>query len=246
MGRPRGRTRRRVRARLEQGSARVTGSREERVNLAWPDGCTPRSSAESPATAGFSCRWGVGSRGDGKTSPHPGESLAISLTCLVVAQTLGFDPRSDGDLDSGGVRVAAPPAGSSRPGVIVGPTSEFSLFFHVKPGEGASLRGCAPGAAGHARVSAGRLRHGDPDDPRGAVRAVRRRHAAGVHHELRWPVGRVHGGLLHLRADARAVRRHLPPRRGLRRAAGPGGAEGVHPGARSRPRPRTRGTTAAR
>ena len=35
--------------------------------------------------------------------------------------------------------MAAPPAGSSRPGVTVGPTSEFSLFFRVKPGEEASL-----------------------------------------------------------------------------------------------------------
>ena len=35
--------------------------------------------------------------------------------------------------------MAAPPAGSSRPGVTVGPTSEFSLFFRVKPGEGAAL-----------------------------------------------------------------------------------------------------------
>jgi hypothetical protein len=29
---------------------------------------------------------------------------------------------------------------SSRPGVRVGPTSEFSLFFHVKPGHGEALR----------------------------------------------------------------------------------------------------------
>jgi hypothetical protein len=29
---------------------------------------------------------------------------------------------------------------ASRPGVSVGPTSEFSLFFHVKPGEGEQLR----------------------------------------------------------------------------------------------------------
>jgi hypothetical protein len=28
----------------------------------------------------------------------------------------------------------------SRPGIMVGPTSEFSLFFHVKPGHGAALR----------------------------------------------------------------------------------------------------------
>jgi hypothetical protein len=31
-------------------------------------------------------------------------------------------------------------AGSSHPGLSVGPTSEFSLFFHVKPGHGPSLR----------------------------------------------------------------------------------------------------------
>src|SRR6059058_6572190 len=29
---------------------------------------------------------------------------------------------------------------SSHPGMTVGPTSEFSLFFHVRPGAGASLR----------------------------------------------------------------------------------------------------------
>ena len=29
---------------------------------------------------------------------------------------------------------------SSHPGLSVGPTSEFSLFFHVKPGQGPSLR----------------------------------------------------------------------------------------------------------
>jgi hypothetical protein len=36
------------------------------------------------------------------------------------------------------MRTAAPT--SSGPGVMVGPTSEFSLFFHVKPGHGESLR----------------------------------------------------------------------------------------------------------
>src|SRR3954453_18796637 len=30
--------------------------------------------------------------------------------------------------------------GTSRPGRTVGPTNEFSLFFHVKPGESESLR----------------------------------------------------------------------------------------------------------
>src|SRR3954466_9161540 len=29
---------------------------------------------------------------------------------------------------------------TSRPGMAVGPTSEFSLFFHVKPGQGEALR----------------------------------------------------------------------------------------------------------
>ena len=29
---------------------------------------------------------------------------------------------------------------TSHPGLSVGPTSEFSLFFHVKPGQGPSLR----------------------------------------------------------------------------------------------------------
>ena len=37
-------------------------------------------------------------------------------------------------------RMATPATGSSRPGVSVGPTSEFSLFFRVKPGESESLR----------------------------------------------------------------------------------------------------------
>ncbi len=36
--------------------------------------------------------------------------------------------------------MATPATGTSRPGVSVGPTSEFSLFFHVKPGEGELLR----------------------------------------------------------------------------------------------------------
>jgi len=36
--------------------------------------------------------------------------------------------------------MATAATGSSRPGVRVGPTSEFSLFFHVKPGEGEALR----------------------------------------------------------------------------------------------------------
>jgi hypothetical protein len=36
--------------------------------------------------------------------------------------------------------MSASETGTARPGVSVGPTSEFSLFFHVKPGEGEALR----------------------------------------------------------------------------------------------------------
>ena len=36
--------------------------------------------------------------------------------------------------------MATPAEEISPPGMSVGPTSEFSLFFHVKPGEGESLR----------------------------------------------------------------------------------------------------------
>ena len=36
--------------------------------------------------------------------------------------------------------MATPATGPSRPGISVGPTSEFSLFFRVKPGQGESLR----------------------------------------------------------------------------------------------------------
>ncbi len=36
--------------------------------------------------------------------------------------------------------MTEPGTGASRPGVTVGPTSEFSLFFRVKPGESGSLR----------------------------------------------------------------------------------------------------------
>src|SRR3954463_431991 len=36
--------------------------------------------------------------------------------------------------------MATAAQGASRPGIAAGPTSEFSLFFRVKPGEGAALR----------------------------------------------------------------------------------------------------------
>ncbi len=36
--------------------------------------------------------------------------------------------------------MTTPDVGASQPGLSVGPTSEFSLFFRVKPGSGPSLR----------------------------------------------------------------------------------------------------------
>jgi hypothetical protein len=36
--------------------------------------------------------------------------------------------------------MATTASGTAGPGITVGPTSEFSLFFQVKPGEGPSLR----------------------------------------------------------------------------------------------------------
>ena len=36
--------------------------------------------------------------------------------------------------------MSTPPAGTARPGVQVGPTTEFSLVFRVKPGHGKALR----------------------------------------------------------------------------------------------------------
>ena len=36
--------------------------------------------------------------------------------------------------------MAGPDGGATQPGLMVGPTSEFSLFFRVKPGEAPSLR----------------------------------------------------------------------------------------------------------
>jgi hypothetical protein len=39
-----------------------------------------------------------------------------------------------------GGTMATPATATSRPGMSAGPTSEFSLFFHVRPGAGESLR----------------------------------------------------------------------------------------------------------
>ena len=93
-----------------------------------------------------------------------------------------------------------------RPGLSVGPTSEFSLFFRVKPGEGESLRtalgdlqdtpGYRPGDYGMAVQTIHEARFVLFDDD------TRLR----VHHQLRRPVGCLHGGLLHVGTDPGAVR----------------------------------------
>src|ERR687893_3068357 len=56
----------------------------------------------------------------------------------------------------------------SRPGIQVGPTSEFSLFFHVKPGHGEALR-----AALHALQESPGYRPGDYDLPIGVIHEAR-------------------------------------------------------------------------
>jgi hypothetical protein len=72
-----------------------------------------------------------------------------------------------------------------RPGLQVGPTSEFSLFFRVKPGAGEILRqalrdlqdtpGYRPGDYGMAVATSGRLQAGSWTDPR--LRRLRQVHA---------------------------------------------------------------------
>jgi hypothetical protein len=39
-----------------------------------------------------------------------------------------------------GEGMSASETGTARPGIGVGPTSEFSLFFHIRPGHGGALR----------------------------------------------------------------------------------------------------------
>jgi len=56
----------------------------------------------------------------------------------------------------------------SRPGIQVGPTSEFSLFFHVKPGHGEALRDSL-----RALQEAPGYRPGDYDLPIGVIHEAR-------------------------------------------------------------------------
>src|SRR5436309_4403612 len=53
---------------------------------------------------------------------------------------MGATRVSSGNADRREVRMSAPETGTARPGLSVGPTSEFSLFFRVKAGEGENLR----------------------------------------------------------------------------------------------------------
>jgi hypothetical protein len=56
----------------------------------------------------------------------------------------------------------------SRPGIQVGPTSEFSLFFHVKPGHGEALRESL-----HALQESPGYRPGDYDVPIATIHEAR-------------------------------------------------------------------------
>ena len=126
--------------------------------------------------------------------------------------------------------MAADTAGAPRPGVMSGRRASSACSSASSPGE---ARVVAGRAAAICRTRPG-YRPGDYGMAISTIHEARfvlfdDDTQVGVHHELRRPVGRVHGGLLHVRADARAVRRHLPARRRLRRPSGPGGGAGVHP-----------------
>ena len=176
---------------------------------------------------------------DGMRAPCPVSSRR--RTALLSSPDQGGSQVAAGPMPSRGSWSAGSPIGDAiqrrthggtcgrnhlRPGLSAGPTSEFSLFFRVKPGAGGAAGG-ARRPAGDTGVPARGSRHGHHHDPRGAIRAVRRRHPARLHHQLRRSLGRLHGGLLHLRTDARALRRDLRACGGLRRSPRPGRGEGV-------------------
>jgi len=64
--------------------------------------------------------------------------------------------------------MTSPTTGAPRPGVTVGSTSEFSLFFRVKPGHGEALR-----EAVGALTSAPGYRSGDYDLPIASIHEAR-------------------------------------------------------------------------
>jgi hypothetical protein len=70
--------------------------------------------------------------------PLSGETLSVQLGASCAEITANRQPASVGA--QRGEAMATTATGASGPGLTVGPTSEFSLFFQVKPGEGESLR----------------------------------------------------------------------------------------------------------
>jgi hypothetical protein len=70
--------------------------------------------------------------------PSGRETLRVHLRTYRAGILAGCQPAFPGA--ERGERMATTARGGSGPGVTVGPTSEFSLFFRVKPGQGESLR----------------------------------------------------------------------------------------------------------
>ena len=108
-----------------------------------------------------------------------------------------------------GRRASSRPAiESARPGVTVGPTTEFSLFFRVKHGEGAQLRqGLLEALQGHPGYR--------PGEYNMAITTIRRTGFVLFDDDTRLLFatsfdsgrpGRLYGRLLHVRSDAQAVR----------------------------------------
>jgi hypothetical protein len=147
--------------------------------------------------------------------------------------------------DPGGERMATPATGRSRPGLSVGPTSEFSLFFRVKPGEGESLRaalrelqetpGYRPGDDGIAIKTINEARFVLFDDDT--------RLAFVTSFDGPWDAY-----MEDFFTSAATSRSSMSSSAcgGLRRPSGPGCGESVQSSARSRRRRPTQGTTAAR
>ena len=123
---------------------------------------------------------------------------------------------------------------ATHPGMSVGPTSEFSLFFRVKPGEGAALRaalqdlqdtpGYRPGDYGMAIQSIHEARFVLFDDDTRLAFITSFDGPWDAYMEDFFTSGPTLGLF-----DV-----DLPARRGLRRAAGPGGGAGRSSWARSR------------
>jgi hypothetical protein len=109
--------------------------------------------------------------------------------------------------------MSPPATEASRPGVSVGSTSEFTLFFHVKPGHADDVREALrvlQGSPGY--------RPGDYELPIASIHEARfvlfdDDTRAALRDKLRRPLERLHGGLRV--PAAAALRRDLPARRGL-------------------------------